>query len=816
MRVSLGTEPETTNAALMRRGVRRDDGVCTTETGASNMRNNNQPDENFNSLALALAYLERHLYSRYIFPITAGKKFPPCLKDNLDSNSSNDPERIKQWSKKFPGCNWGVAHAKSKLLVVDVDTNEAKGKVGQQTYDALGLAYDWPDTETTTTPSGGFHKIYKAWSDERHPAHIMAIGENGLGKNIDSPNYTLIPGCTFKDGTSYVGNGADAVKCPAWIYDVILTAKQRGRERIGLASRGEVVVGEIDSAVNAASAIDYLQNDADPAVQGQGGDNATYRAACYLKDLGISIQRGAELMNEWYNPRCVPPWDLDDLVKKMESAYSYGSLSKVGGKTAEADFADDEVEPFEPMGDPAKIEEQRTKRARDKAEGKKPEPSSEGTMPWDRQCGIIVKPAAFVDLKRAQLLSAKSFDNRFGMYGAEVNRKAIKSKKIKRYHGIGYRPGAGRSFRKDGQLIFNQYRPQKIEPLDGEPTIFLEHVAYLIPDQKSREAFLNWLAWIVQYPDRKLMHAVLLLGKKGTGKSWFAELMKVILGAHNCSEPSKRRVASDFNGWLANKMFVTIHELREKGARGLYDELKEVITQGSVSINLKGIEAYEVESFAAILTITNHEDAIPIDDNERRYLVIRCADAPAFGKGTPASDEYYKTLFDCIGTSDEPSDEARRVLAYLRARDLAGYNGQGPAPETQAKADMVEASLNGVERFVREKRQAREWPLGSPIVSPHDVLEALPFEIGLGLRTDRTVEAALREIGARPLSDFGQLRTVKGRRRLWAINGEKLATIYRTKTRRQVTAMYDRAVAERDKVEREADAREAAAEMLAS
>jgi hypothetical protein len=45
----------------------------------------------------------------------------------------------------------------------------------------------------------------------------MALGENGIGLDIDSPNYTLIPGCTFDNGTRYVGNDAEAVPCPQWI-----------------------------------------------------------------------------------------------------------------------------------------------------------------------------------------------------------------------------------------------------------------------------------------------------------------------------------------------------------------------------------------------------------------------------------------------------------------------------------------------------------------------------------------------------------------------------------------------------------------------
>ena len=152
----------------------------------------------------------------------AGAKFPPLLKDNLDSNASNDLEQIKRWAAQFVGCNWGVAHRKSRLLVADIDTNPKKGKRGQETYDLLEMLHGWPDTEKTTTPSGGFHLVYEG-------EHIMALGKNGLGLDIDSPNYTLIAGCTFADGTSYVGNDADAVACPQWIYDTIKNTKASAR-----------------------------------------------------------------------------------------------------------------------------------------------------------------------------------------------------------------------------------------------------------------------------------------------------------------------------------------------------------------------------------------------------------------------------------------------------------------------------------------------------------------------------------------------------------------------------------------------------------
>ena len=125
-----------------------------------------------------------------------------------------------------------------------------------------------------------------------------------------------------------------------------------------------------------------------------------------------------------------------------------------------------------------------------------------------------MSPASFVDLDRRQLLSTKSFNNLFGAIGgAEAHNKAIRSKHILRYDSVGFRPIDARSFEHAGRTFFNMYQPQTITPLDGTPQMFLYHLRYLIPDKLSREHLINWLAWVVQYPDKKLMHAVLLLRK---------------------------------------------------------------------------------------------------------------------------------------------------------------------------------------------------------------------------------------------------------------------------------------------------------------
>jgi hypothetical protein len=56
------------------------------------------------------------------------------------------------------------------------------------------------------------------------------------------------------------------------------------------------------------------------AVSGQNGHNATFRAACKLRqEFGLSETDSLTLLRE-YNKRCIPPWSDSDLRHKLSSA----------------------------------------------------------------------------------------------------------------------------------------------------------------------------------------------------------------------------------------------------------------------------------------------------------------------------------------------------------------------------------------------------------------------------------------------------------------------------------------------------------------
>ncbi len=58
-----------------------------------------------------------------------------------------------------------------------------------------------------------------------------------------------------------------------------------------------------------------------PAVSGQGGHNSLFRAACDLvRGFNLPMDQAKELLFDYYNERCQPPWTWDQIGHKVEDA----------------------------------------------------------------------------------------------------------------------------------------------------------------------------------------------------------------------------------------------------------------------------------------------------------------------------------------------------------------------------------------------------------------------------------------------------------------------------------------------------------------
>jgi hypothetical protein len=466
-----------------------------------------------------------------------------------------------------------------------------------------------------------------------------------------------------------------------------------------------------------------------------------------------------------------------------------------------------------------------------------------GRKIWEEDCAAITEPACFLHKPTGAILSDKAFAKKFGhLFGKKSGGPAATanlSKKIDRFDGLTFQPPANagdpalrvaidtgigeRGFNTVTRRLYNTYRANPLLPLrDRKPDVFMNHLRYLVPDVNERRMLVDWLAWIVQHPGQKPQFAILLIGGEGTGKSWLADLMKVIVGPWNVSTPRNKTLVRDFNGWLAEKTLAIVHEL--KGKVETSENLKDIITQSTVEVNRKGIEAHEIPNHVALFTISNHDDAIPLDDGSRRYLVIQCAAIPNMALAQPSPDgllpytrtpemlAYYAKLFDSQLPDKPPTDETRRVLAFLLDRDLkrpGALDCLSIAPETAAKAKVVEAGRSSLDSLVARAYRAKEPPFAR-VFSPSDVIRILVDAAGLKIesreQTPQAVAKACRTMGCAPILDYA-VSTKNGRKHLWARTAQDAGHL-RTEDNRTLARHYHEGLKvadadERARIERE-------------
>ncbi|MCA3627251.1 MAG: DUF3987 domain-containing protein [Methylobacterium sp.] len=219
-----------------------------------------------------------------------------------------DPATIKARFAVLPNANFGVAGGDG-LLVLDLDVKGGKDGVAsladlETTYGAL------PATLTVRTPSGGLH-VYLTAPDTPNSAEKLAAGLDVRSAG----GYVVGPGSII-DGKPYViERDMKPAAAPEWL--VLMAGEARQRER------DQAPAAEQDAPADQDRARHWLAS-APPAVEGQGGDTATYKVACELRDMGLTEATALDLMRKQWNPRCAPPWDDAGLAAKVANAFAYG------------------------------------------------------------------------------------------------------------------------------------------------------------------------------------------------------------------------------------------------------------------------------------------------------------------------------------------------------------------------------------------------------------------------------------------------------------------------------------------------------------
>lgn len=196
-----------------------------------------------------------------VHALSVSKKQPGTPNGFLDATT--DPDEIaRMWAGRALA-NVGIATGASNLLVVDVDMNHAKGKVGDDSWGNLIAQHGHVPTFTVQTWSGGLHFYYQM------PQARLPNSTSVLGQDIDTRGdggYVVAPGSrVIEDGATgwyTIINDLDVAPCPEWIVEALnRPAPQRERLAGPVAPEDLVLTRMDDLAQQLREAPDGTGND---------------------------------------------------------------------------------------------------------------------------------------------------------------------------------------------------------------------------------------------------------------------------------------------------------------------------------------------------------------------------------------------------------------------------------------------------------------------------------------------------------------------------------------------------------------------------
>ena len=159
--------------------------------------------------------------------------------------------------------------------------------------------------------------------------------------------------------------------------------------------------------------------------------------------------------------------------------------------------------------------------------------------------------------------------------------------------------------------------------------LWLDHVKLIFGelDGPAVAHFLNFVAFLLQKPGHKINHALVIVGKtQGTGKDTaFVPVIRAI-GLHNVATATPEALASPWTHYLLAQL-VRAEEMMGFGRRELANKLKPMLCTPpeTVSINTKNVKQYDIPNLQNWIMFRNHEDALSIEDTDRRYWIHNAA-----------------------------------------------------------------------------------------------------------------------------------------------------------------------------------------------
>ena len=236
----------------------------------------------------------------------------------------------------------------------------------------------------------------------------------------------------------------------------------------------------------------------------------------------------------------------------------------------------------------------------------------------------------------------------------------------------------------DDPSKLNTYYGFGVDPIpceSGDIILWLQHVRDIIcnGNEDHYQYVLNWLAHMIQQPDKKPGVAIIMKAGQGTGKGAFMDPLGQIMGSHYLYADNPALMTGRFNSLCQHKLLLFADEAFF-GSKAASDRLKAKVTEKYASIEHKGIDPIVTRDYSRVVMAGNKANMVQIDNDDRRYLYL------AVSHDRQQDLEYFQPLWEQI----DSGQLAPRLLYYLQHRDISDFIPQA-VPKTD---ELMEEKLD--------------------------------------------------------------------------------------------------------------------------
>jgi len=202
----------------------------------------------------------------------------------------------------------------------------------------------------------------------------------------------------------------------------------------------------------------------------------------------------------------------------------------------------------------------------------------------------------------------------------------LESSRRRTFRKIVMNPHEVGNYEQYGMLYYNLWKGFAFMPKQGCCERIKEHMYEVIcsGNKEHYEYLLNLLSNWVQKPEERTV-AILLRGPQGCGKTIFANAIGELFGKAYATYDDVERLLGKFNFDIATKILIFADEALWGGRKSDSGKLKAAITGQTVWIESKGKDKIEIPNYRKFIAASNERLALPLDPDDRRWLVLECS-----------------------------------------------------------------------------------------------------------------------------------------------------------------------------------------------